>query len=55
MSFSFYRREGGKFMSTGVTTQFKPLCAVFQLPVPAVKISPHSMCVGSWAAEPAST
>lgn len=42
-------------MSTGVTTQFKPPCAVFQPPVPAAKISPHSTCVGSWAAEPAST
>lgn len=30
MSFSFYSCEWRKFMLTGITTQFKPLCAVFQ-------------------------
>jgi len=55
MSFLFYRCELGKFMPTGITTPFKPPCAVLELPVPAVEISPGSMCVGCWAAESHST
>lgn len=51
MSFSLYKLEGEKCLSIDVTTQIKPLWALFQLPVPAVEnLLSLQVCevLGSW-------